>query len=659
MNRWYVLMIFGMMLFASSSHAAPDTKEIYRLIMVDSTGSMSAENACTENPDGTGDPQNRMWCAKRDSKIQLYPFEEANRFYGVYNMNEFTYGMMDLNEDGDKWSTLHSEITSTVDTIDYELFSWTNMADLICDAMGILKSMRDDNASTLEDQKDQLYLYVYTDGQENISLPGNCGNFNDQIDNDNPFVLDGRNAWDPDNPTNEVIDSNRTWAPLGSDFSREGRAYIYEGVDEDGYYQPYGEYDWAGGVLPESWEWRVYYKVAWDDEMDETVTGVNKLWYTPEPPALKGDDVILKIQEFFRQVQPGETLKAAVADPRIEPLEGEAFGVRIALAADAPMVMAPTGTFDHSEDALFAGLAALTKGKVVRVGFGENAPLDGDLDLDGDVDDTDRQAVYTWFGRPVDYYNQGSIDADINLDRFIDNADMAYIRANWTDLNKYPPIVGDTDYNWCVDNGDLSKIWQWFGKTPGPGDQAFYYADINADGKVNWADYFALMAHWQEGCGTNGIPTCYDGIQYGEETDIDCGGSICNCCGDGRSCIINDDCLSNVCFESVCEGGGTPPTGINLGPVNSETHFTVNGSQALYIDQLTFPGWTPSNIVIGFGDTNGLSLNGITVSVDGGAPIYLSGYWQTVSVPFTYQSVINITVNSATSHALRTQWWAS
>jgi hypothetical protein len=115
--------------------------------------------------------------------------------------------------------------------------------------------------------------------------------------------------------------------------------------------------------------------------------------------------------------------------------------------------------------------------------------------------------------------------------------------------------------------------------------------------------------------------------------------------------------VDKVTLAAKCGPGGTP-TPINLGPLNQQTTFTVNGAQALVIDQLTFSGWTPTRIVVGIGHTDTQTLDGVSVSVSGGSTTALSGDWQTITIPFTGQSVINLTMNSATSHALRTQWWA-
>ncbi len=33
----------------------------------------------------------------------------------------------------------------------------------------------------------------------------------------------------------------------------------------------------------------------------------------------------------------------------------------------------------------------------------------------------------------------------------------------------------------------------------------------------------------------------------GQETDVDCGGNCDAKCGDGKGCLLNTDCLSQVC----------------------------------------------------------------------------------------------------------------
>jgi len=51
--------------------------------------------------------------------------------------------------------------------------------------------------------------------------------------------------------------------------------------------------------------------------------------------------------------------------------------------------------------------------------------------------------------------------------------------------------------------------------------------------------------------------TCYDGIKNQDETDIDCGGSVCSRCGDGKSCLRDRDCINScdidrgICYTPV------------------------------------------------------------------------------------------------------------
>lgn len=106
-----------------------------------------------------------------------------------------------------------------------------------------------------------------------------------------------------------------------------------------------------------------------------------------------------------------------------------------------------------------------------------------------------------------------------------------------------------------------------------------------------------------------------------------------------------------------CSADAPDPEPINLGPVNTETKFVVSGVQNLVVNALTF-GWSPTQIVVGIGHTDNQTLNGISVSVNGGAPIALSGDWQQINIPYTGQSEINLTVYSPIPRALRTQWWA-
>ena len=49
------------------------------------------------------------------------------------------------------------------------------------------------------------------------------------------------------------------------------------------------------------------------------------------------------------------------------------------------------------------------------------------------------------------------------------------------------------------------------------------------------------------------IPTCDDEIRNQDETDIDCGGSVCPKCADGKGCLSDDDCVNLCAIErGIC-----------------------------------------------------------------------------------------------------------
>lgn len=47
-------------------------------------------------------------------------------------------------------------------------------------------------------------------------------------------------------------------------------------------------------------------------------------------------------------------------------------------------------------------------------------------------------------------------------------------------------------------------------------------------------------------------PTCSDGIQDGNETDVDCGGGTCGRCAAGKTCKAPADCLTGECAMGKC-----------------------------------------------------------------------------------------------------------
>jgi hypothetical protein len=72
------------------------------------------------------------------------------------------------------------------------------------------------------------------------------------------------------------------------------------------------------------------------------------------------------------------------------------------------------------------------------------------------------------------------------------------------------------------------------------------------------------------------FPTCNDTVINGKESDVDCGGGMCNGCADGKQCTMAGDCLSNVCAVT-CQ-----PSQCNDGAKNgTETDVDCGGAACL------------------------------------------------------------------------------
>ncbi|MCD6497051.1 MAG: hypothetical protein J7M25_01960, partial [Deltaproteobacteria bacterium] len=80
---------------------------------------------------------------------------------------------------------------------------------------------------------------------------------------------------------------------------------------------------------------------------------------------------------------------------------------------------------------------------------------------------------------------------------------------------------------------------------------------------VGWSVVLLVMA---AGCGDSGTgggdntnntnntnnSTCSNGVKDGTETDVDCGGSDCDPCDNGKACVGASDCVSGSCVNGVC-----------------------------------------------------------------------------------------------------------
>lgn len=84
------------------------------------------------------------------------------------------------------------------------------------------------------------------------------------------------------------------------------------------------------------------------------------------------------------------------------------------------------------------------------------------------------------------------------------------------------------------------------------------YLSSNCGGIKPCQERYSLAVDPQE-------ETCYDSAMNQDETDIDCGGTICSACELGKTCLENSDCISDNCTENLCvEGSGTGGGDVNF-----------------------------------------------------------------------------------------------
>jgi hypothetical protein len=81
--------------------------------------------------------------------------------------------------------------------------------------------------------------------------------------------------------------------------------------------------------------------------------------------------------------------------------------------------------------------------------------------------------------------------------------------------------------------------------------------------------------------GTAGVPAAASSCDgddriSGDETDIDCGGRLCEACATGRHCLMGTDCASGICTNQACQA----PSCSDLACNGDETDFNCGGSCA-------------------------------------------------------------------------------
>ncbi len=70
--------------------------------------------------------------------------------------------------------------------------------------------------------------------------------------------------------------------------------------------------------------------------------------------------------------------------------------------------------------------------------------------------------------------------------------------------------------------------------------------------------------------------TCEDGLQNDLETDVDCGGGVCDTCGLAQGCNVDDDCLPNKCEDGLCQLAASCNELLALNPGLESGEYTID-----------------------------------------------------------------------------------
>jgi len=100
------------------------------------------------------------------------------------------------------------------------------------------------------------------------------------------------------------------------------------------------------------------------------------------------------------------------------------------------------------------------------------------------------------------------------------------------------PLSG-SDTIWYTEGATGSELAVTFAEPLEP------YTSQNCGGTIPCQERYILRVNPP-------LETCNDNAKNQDETDIDCGGTICNKCEYFESCVENTDCLSNLCSGGTC-----------------------------------------------------------------------------------------------------------
>jgi len=133
----------------------------------------------------------------------------------------------------------------------------------------------------------------------------------------------------------------------------------------------------------------------------------------------------------------------------------------------------------------------------------------------------------------VDSYNY-SIGSSPGAADILDWKETSKKKITEKDLN----LTNGSTYYWSVIAGNDVGLWSGIGHSDG------VYVDTSKyEGEIPLPNETLPLP----------FNKCFNGVKDGNETDIDCGGNVCDPCTEpGDACLVNSDCSSNYCVDGVC-----------------------------------------------------------------------------------------------------------
>lgn len=120
-----------------------------------------------------------------------------------------------------------------------------------------------------------------------------------------------------------------------------------------------------------------------------------------------------------------------------------------------------------------------------------------------------------------------------------------------------------TNWNSLPSNGDISNVSTATNKIK-------LKANITNNGilhDINVSYYTSIVAN------------CSDSIKNQDETDVDCGGNTCSKCSNGKSCLSDSDCKSDLCSGGICKSSGLDKGGSGSSGGSSGTEIIISSEE--------------------------------------------------------------------------------